>query len=402
MKETIDSSGVPIRVWEPTGYPLEPLMMQQARQVASLPITEAVCLMPDAHFGIGGPVGGVIATRGAVVPALVGVDIGCGMIATRTDLTASMLEGRHAAVRAAIEAGVPVGGPGVKGSWEERRGTPAAVEREWDTLGRRFERILGKHPRIKASPARTQLGTLGGGNHFIEVCLDVSRAGWLMVHSGSRGVGNRIGTYFVQRAGDQARVRKRRLPDEALAWLDEGTPLFDDYVEAVGWAQDYARANRRLMLDAVVAAVSEVVGEPLPLPAETVDCHHNYIEPRGGVRDAGRYVTRKGAVSARAGEPGIIPGSMGARSFIVRGRGNPASYASCSHGAGRRMSRAEARRVFSVEDHARATAGIERRKDAGVLDETPGAYKDIDAVMAAQADLVEVVTTLRQVVTVKG
>jgi tRNA-splicing ligase RtcB len=402
VKETIDPSGVPIRVWEPTGHPLEPLVLQQARQVASLPITEAVCLMPDAHFGIGGPVGGVIATRGAVVPALVGVDIGCGMVAARTDVTASMLEGRHAAVRAAVEAGVPVGGPGIRGSWEERRATPAAVEREWDALGRRFERILVKHPRIKASPARAQLGTLGGGNHFIEVCLDESRTVWLLVHSGSRGVGNRIGTYFTQRARERARILRRRLPDEALAWLDEGTPLFDDYVEAVGWAQDYARASRRLMLDAVVAAVAEVVDRPLALGAETVDCHHNYIEPRDGARDAGRYVTRKGAVSARAGQPGIIPGSMGARSFIVRGRGNPTSYESCSHGAGRRMSRGEARRVFSLDDHARATAGIECRKDAGVLDETPGAYKDIDAVMAAQSDLVEVVTALRQVVTVKG
>jgi len=402
VKEMMDPSGVPIRVWEPAGHPLEPLVMQQARHVAGLSITEAVCLMPDAHFGIGGPVGGVIATRGAVVPALVGVDIGCGMIATRTDLTASMLEGRHAAVRAAIEAAVPVGGPGITGSWEERRGTPAPVEREWGSLTPRFEAILGRHPRIKANPARTQLGTLGGGNHFIEVCLDESRAVWLMVHSGSRGVGNRIGSYFIQRARDQARVLKRRLPDEALAWLDEGTPLFDDYVEAVAWAQDYARANRRLMLDAVGAAVSEAVDRPFEAGTETVDCHHNYIEPRGEARGTGRFVTRKGAVSARAGEPGIIPGSMGARSFIVRGRGNPASYESCSHGAGRRMSRGEARRRFSIEDHARATAGIECRKDAGVLDETPGAYKDIDAVMAVQSDLVEVVTALRQVVTVKG
>jgi tRNA-splicing ligase RtcB (3'-phosphate/5'-hydroxy nucleic acid ligase) len=402
VKEMLEQTAAPIRVWEPAGHPLEPEVMRQARQVASLPITEAVCLMPDAHFGIGGPVGGVIATRAAVVPALVGVDIGCGMIATRTDLTAAMLEGRHAAVRVAIEARVPVGGPGVKGSWEERRGTPPAVEAAWAELGPRFEAVLARNPHIKASPARTQLGTLGGGNHFIEVCLDEHGTVWLMVHSGSRGVGNRIGTYFAGRAREQSRVARRRLPDEALAWLEEGTPLFEDYVAAVRWAQDFARANRRLMLNSVVAAVSEVVGREFEPATHMVDCHHNYIERRGWEDGRGRYVTRKGAVSARAGEPGIIPGSMGARSYIVRGLGNPASYESCSHGAGRRMSRGLARRLFSVEDHARATAGIECRKDAGVLDETPGAYKDIDAVMAAQADLVEVVTALRQVVTVKG
>jgi tRNA-splicing ligase RtcB len=402
VKEIVEHPGVPVRVWEPAGHPLEPEVMQQARLVAGLPITEAVCLMPDAHFGIGGPVGGVIATRGAVVPALVGVDIGCGMVAVPTDLTASMLAGRHAALRAAIEDRVPVGGPGIKGSWQERRAVPAAVDAAWETLSPRLDAILARHPRIKASPARTQLGTLGGGNHFIEVCLDERGTVWLMLHSGSRGVGNRIGTYFIERAREQARVLRRRLPDEALAWLDEGTALFADFVLAAAWAQDFARANRRLMLQAVADAVAEAIGRSFALGTDVVDCHHNYIEPRGAARGPARFVTRKGAVSARAGEAGIIPGSMGARSFIVRGRGSSASYESCSHGAGRRMSRAAARRTFSVEDHARATAGIECRKDAGVLDETPGAYKDIDAVLAAQSDLVEVVTTLRQVVTVKG
>jgi tRNA-splicing ligase RtcB (3'-phosphate/5'-hydroxy nucleic acid ligase) len=400
VKETIDSSGVPIRVWEPSGHPLESLVLQQARQVASLPITEAVCLMPDAHFGIGGPVGGVIATRGAVVPALVGVDIGCGMIATRTDLTASMLEGRHAAVRAAIEAGVPVGGPGVKGSWEERRGTPAAVEREWDTLDRRFERILSKHPRIKASPARTQLGTLGGGNHFIEVCLDESRAAWLMVHSGSRGVGNRIGTYFAQRAREQARILRRRLPDEALAWLDEGTPLFDDYVEAVGWAQDYARANREEMMDLVLEAMRRHL-PGFEVTGEAVNCHHNYVERE---RHFGEevWLTRKGAIRAGAGELGIIPGSMGARSYIVRGKGSAESFQSCAHGAGRRMSRNAAQKAFSLDDLKSQTEGVICRKDKGVLDEIPGAYKSIDEVMANQSDLVEALHTLKQVLCVKG
>ena len=398
MTEVSEGAGAPIRVWEPAGLPMEAQVMEQATRVAGLPITEAVCLMPDAHFGIGGPVGGVIATRAAVVPALVGVDIGCGMVAARTDLKGEALEGRWPALRAAIEARIPVGGPGIKGSWQERRGAPAAVSTEWETLEPRFRALLARHPGIKASPASMQLGTLGGGNHFIEVCRDPEGAIWLMLHSGSRGVGNRIGRYFIERAREHARATRRRLPDEDLAWLDETTPLFRDYLEAVDWAQDYARTNRRLMLDALAASVRAVLGRDFEAGVDVVDCHHNYIQPLGG----GRYLTRKGAVSARAGEPGIIPGSMGARSFIVRGLGNAASYESCSHGAGRRMSRGEARRTFSLEDHARATAGVECRKDAGVLDETPGAYKDIDAVMAAQADLVEITTALRQVVSVKG
>jgi tRNA-splicing ligase RtcB len=392
--------GAPIRVWEPAAHPMEAEVMAQATRVASLPITEAVCLMPDAHFGIGGPVGGVIAMRRAVVPALVGVDIGCGMVAARTDLPRAALDGRWPALRIAIEARIPVGGPGVKGSWQERgrAGAPAAVAAAWATLEARFRAILARHPGIKTSPAATQLGTLGGGNHFIEVCVDGDGTVWLMLHSGSRGAGNRIGRYFIARAREHARAEGRRLPDRDLAWLDEGTPLFDDYAGAVGWAQDYARLNRRLMLDALADAVRTVVLRDVTADLEIVDCHHNYVEPLG----SGRYLTRKGAVSARAGERGIIPGSMGARSFIVRGLGNPASYESCSHGAGRRMSRGAARRAFTLEDHARATAGVECRKDAGVLDETPGAYKDIDAVMAAQVDLVEITTTLRQVVSVKG
>jgi len=398
VKELREGAGAPIRVWEPAGHPMEAPVMEQAARVAGLPITEAVCLMPDAHFGIGGPVGGVIATRAAVVPALVGVDIGCGMLAARTDLRREALDGRWPTLRAAIEAHIPVGGPGIKGSWQDRRETPAAVSAAWEALEPRFRGILARHPGVKASPAATQLGTLGGGNHFVEVCVDPEDAVWLMLHSGSRGVGNRIGSYFIARAREQAQAARRRLPDEHLAWLDEETPLFRDYIEAVGWAQDYARTNRRLMLDALAASVRAVLGRDFESAREAVDCHHNYIQPLGG----GRYLTRKGAVSARAGEPGIIPGSMGARSFIVRGLGNAASYESCSHGAGRRMSRGEARRTFSLEDHARATAGVECRKDAGVLDETPGAYKDIDSVMAAQSDLVEITTTLRQVVSVKG
>ena len=246
------------------------------------------------------------------------------------------------------------------------------------------------------------LGTLGTGNHFIEVCLDEADRVWFMLHSGSRGVGNKIGTYFIELAKQDMRQHLANLPDADLAYLEEGAAHFDDYVEAVSWAQDFALTNRRLMMDAVVRAVCGVAGiPPFEVGQTAVNCHHNYVtRERHGGREI--FVTRKGAVRAGAGDLGVIPGSMGTRSYIVRGRGNPESFESCSHGAGRAMSRNEAKRRFTVADHEAATAGVECRKDADVIDETPGAYKPIDAVMEAQQDLVEIVHTLRQVVCVKG
>jgi tRNA-splicing ligase RtcB len=326
------------------------------------------------------------------------------MIAARTSLKASDLPDSLKGIRAAIERAVPHGrtdngGKNDRGAWHD---LPARNEDIWKRQRVGYEQICAKHPRIDRGRHVEHLGTLGTGNHFIEVCLDEQERVWIMLHSGSRGIGNRIGSYFISLAKEEMRRWHINLPDMDLSYLAEGSAYFDDYVEAVGWAQRYAMMNRQLMMDAVVEGLRSVAELP---PFETgvvaVNCHHNYVA-REHHYGADVYVTRKGAVSARTGEMGIIPGSMGARSYIVRGKGNPESFHSCSHGAGRAMSRTEAKRRFTVEDHVRATEGIECRKDADVVDETPMAYKSIDAVMEAQRDLVEIVHTLKQLVCVKG
>jgi tRNA-splicing ligase RtcB len=396
--------GAPIKAWT-RGVPFDDGARRQLENVARLPFIHGwVAVMPDVHWGIGATVGSVIATAGAVVPAAVGVDIGCGMMAVRTTLTASDLPDHLRGVRSAIEAAVPHGlsrdrRGRDKGSWGE---PPDDVDEAWKDLGPRFARIAAKHPKVQKSNHRVHLGTLGTGNHFIEVCLDTEDRVWVMLHSGSRGVGNRIGTYFIDLAKRDMERHFIQLPDKDLAYLSEGTEHFDDYVEAVSWAQDFALTNRRLMMAHVLEALAEL-GELPPFHAtdEAVNCHHNYVS-REHHLGKNVLVTRKGAVRAREGDLGIIPGSMGARSYIVRGKGNLESFHSCSHGAGRVMSRAEAKRRFSVADHEAATAGVECRKDAAVIDETPAAYKPIDQVMQAQADLVAVVHELRQIVCVKG
>jgi len=336
-----------------------------------------------------------------VIPAAVGVDIGCGMMAVQTTLTASDLPESLRAVRTAIERAVPHGwAPGGRdhGAWAN---PPSPARAAWAELAPGFEAIVARHPAIRSSNHLVHLGTLGTGNHFIETCLDEGDRVWFMLHSGSRGVGNKIGSYFIELAKKDMR-RFVNLPDQDLAYFPEGTEHFREYVEAVEWAQTFAMTNRRLMMDAVVRAVASVPGiPPFTSHVEAVNCHHNYVA-REHHYDANVLVTRKGAVRARAGDLGIIPGSMGGRSYIVRGKGNPESFTSCSHGAGRAMSRAAARRRFTLEDHAEATRGVECRKDADVIDETPGAYKSIDAVMEAQKGLVDIVHTLRQVVCVKG
>ncbi len=394
--EEIREGRVPVKVYTSE---LEPGARAQLVNVSQLPIVHHhVAAMPDVHLGIGATVGSVIPTLRAIIPAAVGVDIGCGMIAARTSLMANDLDERRLKkVFDQISRDVPVGFE----QHEERDARADAAKR----FQRALRRILDRHPGIakrvgKRSHWVRQLGTLGGGNHFIEVCLDEAGNVWVMLHSGSRGIGNAIGTYFIELARREAERDALQLPDRSLAYFAEGARHFDDYVDAVGWAQDYAQVNRAEMMALVLAALARHL-PAFEVTREAVNCHHNYVERE---RHYGEqvWVTRKGAIRAGEGELGIIPGSMGTRSYIVRGRGSAESFDSCAHGAGRRMSRGQAQKQFSTGDLQRQTEGVLCRKDKGVLDEIPGAYKDIDEVMANQSDLVEVLHTLKQVICVKG
>lgn len=400
---TLETEGsVPVKMWT-RGVPVEDVACQQLRNIAALPIVHPwVAAMPDVHYGIGATVGSVIPTRHAIIPAAVGVDIGCGMMAVETTIDAKRLPDNLSKIRAAIEKAVPHGRSERgrdRGAWGE---PPEAVDDAWSELAFGFERIADKYPKLSRSNHRVHLGTLGTGNHFIEICLDETDHVWVMLHSGSRGVGNAIGSFFIELARRDMERQNRQLPDFNLSYFEEGNPHFADYVEAVDWAQCYAARNRELMMQATLSAMKHTKQLPkFKVTDVAINCHHNYVEKELHY-GAELYVTRKGAVRARQGELGIIPGSMGTRSYIVRGRGNPESFESSSHGAGRAMSRAEARQRFTLKDHRLATEGVECRKDKDVIDETPGAYKSIDAVMEAQSDLVEVVHTLKQVVCVKG
>lgn len=404
--EVIESEGAPIKAWV-KGVSVEDEARAQLLNVAKMPfIHKHIAAMPDVHWGIGATVGSVIPTVGAIIPAAVGVDIGCGMMAVKTSLKAKDLPESLKEMRTNIERAVPHGrthdgGRGDRGAWAN---LPQAQVDTWTKMEPRFREIASKHPQIAKGNATqpNQLGTLGTGNHFIEICLDESDSVWFMLHSGSRGIGNKIGTYFIELAKQDMRKWFMNLPDANLAYLPEGTDHFNDYVKAVSWAQDYARQNRELMMQSVIQAMGKTKGIP-PFDANVmaVNCHHNYVE-REHHYGKDVLVTRKGAVRARKGDYGIIPGSMGARSFIVRGLGNEESFNSCSHGAGRAMSRTAAKKQFTIQDHIEATKGVECRKDAEVIDETPAAYKSIDAVMEAQKSLVEVMHTLKQVVCVKG
>ncbi|HRG97983.1 MAG TPA: RtcB family protein [Polyangiaceae bacterium] len=403
---TLTTKGVPVHAWI-DGVAFDPGAEQQLRKLAEIPVVGPfVAVMPDVHVGKGATVGSVVPTRAAILPAAVGVDIGCGMIAQKTTLRAEHLPDDLAGLRSAIEARIPHGrssGARDKGSWHD---LPRVVEKAWcASLKAEFSSMCEKHPTFAKSNSFVHLGTLGTGNHFVEVCLDESDQVWVMLHSGSRGVGNLIGQTFIEKAREEALRLDRRLPDRDLAWLDRGTEVFDDYVRAVGWAQRFAKESRALMLAAALDALRGWAEERGLPPFEALDvavnCHHNYVAEEDHFGEK-LLVTRKGAVRAGLGDLGIIPGSMGTRSYIVRGKGNPLSLSSCSHGAGRVHSRTKARELFTLEDHARATAGIECRKDEAVIDETPMAYKPIDAVMKAQDDLVDIVHELRQVVCVKG
>jgi len=397
IKQTYNKGQVPVHVWTEQ---IESSAIDQLVNVSKLEIVHPyVAAMPDVHAGIGATVGSVIPTRGAIIPAAVGVDIGCGMNAIRLSLRAEQLPESLRRVRNGIEAAIPVG--------FDQHGKDPVKRSTITPLARGLEEIMKSHPAIvrmqKKRPYDTwvrQLGTLGGGNHFIELCLDEAGAVWVMLHSGSRGIGNIIGRYFINLAKKEMGTRLGRLPDKDLAWLSEGTRVFDDYVQALYWAQDYAMVNRREMMRLVLEALKKVL-PPFEVTKEAINCHHNYVA-REQHFGSDLYVTRKGAIRAGEGELGIIPGSMGARSYIVRGKGNVESFCSCSHGAGRRMSRGKAKRLFNAQDVEQQTAGVECRKDKGIIDEIPGAYKDIDQVMADQADLVEIVHTLKQVLCVKG
>jgi tRNA-splicing ligase RtcB (3'-phosphate/5'-hydroxy nucleic acid ligase) len=396
VRQEIREGRVPVKVYSDE---VEDRARRQLANLSQLPIVHHhLAAMPDVHHGIGATVGSVIPTLRAIIPAAVGVDIGCGMIAARLSLTASQVdESSLQKVFAQISRDVPVG----FNQHDERDALADAAK----PFARGLRRILEQHPGIEKRVGRNsswvrQMGTLGGGNHFIEVCLDEAQRVWVMLHSGSRGIGNAIGTYFIALAKKDAERVQMQLPDRDLAYFTEGAEHFEDYVAAVGWAQDYARANRAEMMDLVLEALRRHL-PAFEVTGEAVNCHHNYVERETHYGES-VWLTRKGAIRARKGELGIIPGSMGARSYIVRGKGSAQAFDSCAHGAGRRMSRTQAEKQFSLADLAAQTEGVVCRKDQGVLDEIPGAYKDIDAVMANQSDLVEVVHTLKQVLCVKG
>ena len=402
MKQVIhEKDSRPIKIWTDE---VEDSALRQLKNLARLPFIHhnGVVAMPDVHAGIGATIGSVIATTGAIIPAAVGVDIGCGMCAVKTTLKASDLPEDLKEIRLAIE--------------RETLQDHGNDNRKKTTLNNfagffsRLEAMLDEHPKMTKSNrvkqdslnrATKQMGTLGGGNHFIEICLDENQDVWVMLHSGSRGIGNMIGNYFINVAKEEMEKHFITLPDQDLAFFPQSTHHFDEYVTAVYWAQSYAFKNREAMMEDVLMVLRKFISKPFELVDEAINCHHNYVEQENHF-GKNVWLTRKGAIRARQDDLGIIPGSMGQKSYIVRGKGNPDSYCSCSHGAGRAMGRNQAKKTFTVDDLSTQTEGVECRKDAGVLDEIPGAYKNIDVVIENQKDLVEVVHTLKQVLCVKG
>lgn len=399
----VEGTRVPVKAWNNNVH-MDFNVYEQLRKAASLPVVSGISLMPDGHVGIGATVGSVIATRKAVIPSAVGVDIGCGMCAVKLSLTAEDLPESLSEIRSAIEAAIPVGqasrqeaNKNVNMAWRQ-------LQASMDLVNATTEGAFDK--RMPTAPL--QIGTLGGGNHFIELCLDESNNVWLMLHSGSRGIGNAIGSYYINKAKELAEKEQWDLPDRDLGWLPEGTSLFNEYWNALQVSQEYASLNRQVMLMDIIGVLKGFFqGVDVDVLNKAINCHHNYANIEKHLapdtqEEESLYITRKGAVNAEAGKLGIIPGSMGAKSYIVRGLGNKDSFCSCSHGAGRVMSRGKAKELISLEEHEAALAGIECRKDEGVLDESPAAYKEIDTVIKAQEDLVEIVHTLKQVMCIKG
>ncbi len=405
IRKIINKGKVPVHIYTDQ---VEKQAMKQLENVSRLSIIHHhVAAMPDVHWGLGATIGSVIPTLKAIIPAAVGVDIGCGMMACRLNLNANDLPDNLSDIRSRIEQAVPHGrtdngGRNDRGSWHDPNNNILEFWKIFD-IRKKLSKVIGRHPKLLSRRVNTfnHLGTLGTGNHFIEVCLDENNDVWVMLHSGSRGIGNRIGTYFISLAKKEAQRHMTHLPDKDLAYLSEGSKYFYDYVKAVKWAQDFAKANRRFMMKAILKAVSLSLEKTIHTVEEAINCHHNYVEVE---THFGRrvWLTRKGAIRARKGDLGIIPGSMGTKSYIVQGRGNSDSFHSCSHGAGRTMSRRAAKKKFTVQDMKIQTAGVECRKDRDVIDEIPEAYKNIDDVMENQKDLVEIVHTLKQVVCVKG
>ena len=399
---------VPVYGWT-KGVLVDEKALEQLRDMAKMRIVHHhIAVMPDVHWGCGSTVGSVIPTLNAIVPASVGVDIGCGMMAHRTNLTANDLPENLSALRSDIEAAVPhgrtdYGGVNDRGAWGEIPDKNVQRMLNSNMLHLRLLKIIARHPKLEKASLRApnHLGTLGTGNHFIELCLDEEQRVWIMLHSGSRGIGNKIGNYFIEKAKELMNAYGINMPHADLSFLPEGHETFNDYVEAVEWAQNFALMNREIMMENVVEILKKHFPQFNQVDQIAINCHHNYVTRE---KHFGKnvWLTRKGAVRARIGDLGIIPGSMGAKSFIVRGKGNADAFHSCSHGAGRVMSRGEAVKKISLEQHALDTQGVECRKDESVIEESPRAYKDIDKVMEAQAELVDIVHTLKQILCVKG
>ena len=405
VRKIITGGEVPVHIYT---NQVETQAMKQLKNVSKLPIIHHhIAAMPDVHWGLGATIGSVIPSVKAIIPAAVGVDIGCGMMACRLNLNADDLPDNLFGIRDQIEKAVPHGrtdngGRNDRGAWRD----PSNIILDYwkkNNISKKLQTVIQNHPNLfnRKVNSYNHLGTLGTGNHFIEICLDENNNVWAMLHSGSRGIGNRIGTYFISLAKKEAKRWMLNLPDKDLAYLSEGSEYFYDYVKAVKWAQDFAKANRKFMMKAVIDTVSNLLRMHIFSIEKAINCHHNYVEHENHFGKK-VWLTRKGAIKAGKEDLGIIPGSMGAKSYIVRGKGNLDSFQSCSHGAGRIMSRKAAKKRFSIVDMEKQTSGVECRKDKDVIDEIPGAYKDIDEVMENQKDLVEIVHTLKQVVCVKG
>ncbi len=398
IKKTYQApQGVPVKVWTKD---LDKKAEEQLRNISSLPfIYSHVAVMPDAHLGIGCTIGSVIPTHQAIIPAAVGVDIGCGMMAATTNLKAKDLPDNLSKLRDSIERTIPLG----PGTHHKKAVNLEGINNRFisqENINTFLEEDAEERFQVKTRNWREQLGSLGGGNHFIEICLDENDGVWVMLHSGSRGIGNRIGMAFIERAKKDMRTHLANLPDKNLAYLREGTQHFEDYVQAVGWAQEYASLNRRLMLTLIFGQLEQFFPK-IRVEESAINCHHNYVERENHYGEE-VWVTRKGAIRARENDWGIIPGSMGTSSYIVKGKGNPESFNSCSHGAGRRMSRKQAFQEFNMRDLEKQTQGVEMSRRKAIIDEIPSAYKNIDNVMADQKDLVDVAHTLKQILNVKG